>query len=188
MNMRLEDREAIRDIISAYAHAIDRRRWDMMAQLFHADATFSFGPIQGDWRSFVEQARAVIDPCLITQHQLGQIQFGFAGENLCHTETYMTAMHTIPPGYPTVQVFPDKGKVYSAVIAGRYVDRFERRGNANGGEWRLAHRSGIYDWREYREAEGVDLSQLPEGACGFHDDRDPSTPVVARFRGQNSGG
>ena len=174
----LEDREAIRDVIAAYAHAIDRRRWDMMAGLFHADATFGFGTLQGDWRSFVEQARAIIDPCLVTQHQLGQVSFGFESGSVCHTETYMTAMHTIPPGYPATEVFPDKGAIYSAGIAGRYVDRFEQRG----GEWRIAHRTGLYDWREFREVEGVDLSEVPEGACGYHDDRDPSTPVVARWR------
>ena len=179
MTGTLEDREAIRDVIAAYAHAIDRRRWDMMAALFHADATFAFGPIQGDWRGFVEQAKAVIEPCLATQHQLGQVSFGFESADLCHTETYMTAMHTIPPGHPLTEVFPDKGTVYSAVIAGRYVDRFEQRGGA----WRIAHRTGLYDWREFRVVDGVDLSMVPEGACGYHDDRDPSTPVVARWRG-----
>jgi hypothetical protein len=179
MNMRLEDREAIRDVINAYAHAIDRRRWDMMAQLFHTDAVFGFGSVAGDWREFVEQARALIDPCLATQHQLGQIQFGFEGEDVCHTETYMTAMHTIPAGYPVPEVFPDKGGIYSAVIAGRYVDRFERRGD----EWRIAKRTGLYDWREFRVVEGTDMSELGEDGRGYHDDRDPSTPVVARFRG-----
>ncbi|MFL0355302.1 nuclear transport factor 2 family protein [Erythrobacter sp. GH1-10] len=178
MNMRLEDREAIRDVINAYAHAIDRRRWDMMAKLFHPRATFGFGTVGGSWEEFVASARAIIDPCLATQHQLGQVQFGFAGEDLCHTETYMTAMHTVPAGYPVTDVFPDKGKTYSAVIAGRYVDRFER----INGEWRIMHREGFYDWREFREVEGVDLSELPEGSCGYHDDRDPSTPVVARWR------
>ena len=179
MNLRLDDREAIRDIIGAYAHAIDRRRWDMMAQLFHEDATFGFGTVSGDWRGFVDQARAIIDPCLATQHQLGQVQFGFETDTICHTETYMTAMHTVPSGYPVAEVFPDKGAPYSAVIAGRYVDRFEKRG----GEWRIAHRTGLYDWREFREVEGVDLSEMPEGSCGYHDDRDPSTPVAARWRG-----
>lgn len=178
MSIRLEDREAIRDVIGAYAHAIDRRRWDMMPQLFHADATFGFGPVQGNWEEFVGQAQAIIDPCLATQHQLGQIQFGFE-DDTCHTETYFTAMHTIPAGYPVPDVFPDKGKVYSAVIAGRYVDRFEQRSE----QWRIAQRTGIYDWREFREVEGVGLSELPEGMAGFHDDRDPSTPAVARWRG-----
>ena len=179
MSIRIEDREAIRDIITAYAHAIDRRRWGMMEHLFHSDASFRFGVVEGDWRGFVDQARAIIDPCLATQHQLGQVQFGFEGDTVCHTETYMTAMHTIPAGYPIPDVFPDKGKIYSAVIAGRYVDRFEKRG----GEWRIAQRTGLYDWREFREVEGVDLSDTPEGASGFHDERDPSTPVVARFLG-----
>jgi len=183
MTGTLEDREAIRDILAAYAHAIDRRRWGMMERLFHADATFKFGLVEGDWRGFVEQARAIIDPCLATQHQLGQVQFGFEGADICYTETYMTAMHTIPPGYPMTAAFPDKGVIYSGIVAGRYVDRLERRGGPNGPEWRIAQRTGLYDWREFRVAEGVDLSDTAEGAAGYHDERDPSTPVVARWLG-----
>lgn len=185
MSARIEDREAIRDIIIAYAHAIDRRRWTMMERFFHDDARFGFGMVEGDWRGFVDQARAIIDPCLATQHQLGQMLFGFStgpgGEDVCHVETYMTAMHTIPAGYPIAEVFPDKGKIYSAIIGGRYVDRFEKRATDRGVEWRIAQRTGLYDWREYREVEGVDLSDVPEGAAGYHDDRDPSTPAVAHY-------
>lgn len=183
MTGTLEDRAAIGDIIAAYAHAIDRHRWGMMERLFHADATFKFGLVEGDWRGFVEQARAIIDPCLATQHQLGQTIFGFESADVCHTETYMTAMHTIPPGYPIAEVFPDKGAIYSAVIAGRYVDRFEKRAGSNGPEWRIARRTGLYDWREFRVAQGVDLSDAGEGAAGYHDDRDPSAAVVARWLG-----
>lgn len=142
MSGTIEDREAIRDVLAAYAHAIDRRRWEMMERLFHTDATFRFGLVQGDWRSFVDQARAIIDPCLATQHQLGQTLFGFEGDSLCHTETYMTAMHTIPPGYPMTAAFPDKGVIYSGIVAGRYVDRFEKRG----GVWRIAKRVVVMDW------------------------------------------
>jgi hypothetical protein len=179
MTGTLEDREAIRDVIAAYAHAIDRRRWGMMERLFHADAQFKFGLVAGDWRGFVEQARAIIDPCLATQHQLGQVQFGFESGTVCHTETYMTAMHTIPPGYPMTAAFPDKGVIYSGIVAGRYVDRFEKRDDT----WRIAQRTGLYDWREFRVVEGVDLSDTAEGAAGYHDNRDPSTAVVARWLG-----
>lgn len=178
MTCRTEDREYIRDIIAAYAHAIDRRRWDMMERIFHPDATFGFGPIEGDWRSFVEQARAIIDPSTATQHQLGQTLIAFDGNDAADTETYMTATQIVPAGYPATQAFPDKGESYSAVIAGRYIDRFERRG----GEWRIAHRQGVYDWREYRPIGEASLDSVPEAARGFHDDRDPSTPVAARWR------
>ena len=173
----LEDREAIREIIALYAHAIDRRRWSIMDQLFHADATFGFGPIEGDWRSFVEQARAIIDPCIATQHQLGQTLIEFADPATAHCETYMTAMHIVPTGYPCADVFPDRGETYAAIIAGRYVDRFEKRG----GEWRVARRHGLYDWREYRVIGSANLAGMPEGACGYHDARDPSTAVVQRW-------
>ncbi len=187
MTGTLEDREAIRDILAAYAHAIDRRSWGMMERLFHPDATFKFGLVEGDWRGFVEQARAIIDPCLATQHQLGQTIFGLERApgfgDVCHTETYMTAMHTIPPGYPMTAAFPDLGLIYSGIVAGRYVDRFEKRPGPNGHEWRIAQRTGLYDWREFRVVEGVDLSNTPEGAAGYHDERDPSTAAVRQWLG-----
>ena len=175
----LEDREAIREIIALYAHAIDRRRWDMMERLFHPDARFGFGPVEGDWRGFVEQARSIIDPCIRTQHLLGQTLIGFADAGTADCETYMTAMHVVPVGYPRSEVFPARDETYAAIVAGRYVDRFEERD----GEWRIARRQGLYDWREYREIGAADLAGMPEGACGYHDDRDPSTAVVAGWRG-----
>jgi SnoaL-like domain len=184
MNMRVDDREAIRQIIAAYAHAIDRRRWDMIGNLFHDDGVFKFAGVDGDWRGFIEQAGAILNPCIATQHQLGQTLIGFESADVAHTETYMTAMHIVPAGYPRTEVFPDWGRTYSAVVAGRYIDRFERRS----GSWKIASRTGLYDWREYRElGEGADLAPLPQDVRGYHDDRDPSTPVVARFRGKGGG-
>ena len=177
MSGTLDDREAIREKIALYAHAIDRRRWAMMEALFHPDARFGFGPVEGDWRGFVEQARSIIDPCTATQHQLGQTLIGFAGPDVAHCETYMTAMHVVPAGYPRPEVFPDRGATYAAIVAGRYVDRFEKRD----GDWRIARRQGLYDWREYRAIGEADLAGMPEGACGYHDDRDPSTAVVAAW-------
>jgi SnoaL-like domain len=178
MALTRDDRDAIGEVIAAYAHAIDRHRWEIMEHLFHDDATFAFGTVQGDWRGFVEQARAIIEPCVATQHLLGQSLISDGGPDLAHAETYMTAMHIVPAGYPEA-VFPDRGEEYSAIIAGRYVDRFERRD----GVWKIAHRTGVYDWREYREIGEASLASLPAEACGQHDDSDPSTPVTRRWRG-----
>ncbi|MEL7190493.1 MAG: nuclear transport factor 2 family protein [Pseudomonadota bacterium] len=175
----LEDREAIRDVIAAYAHALDRRRWDMMDRLFHDDAQFQFGTIVGDWRSFVEQARGILNACEQTQHHLGQVMFGFESDTVCHTETYLNAMHVIPAGYPIPEVFPDRGRRYHVIVAGRYVDRFEKRD----GEWRMAQRTGLYDWRDCQEINIEGLTETPEGSFGYHDERDPSTPAAARWLG-----
>lgn len=179
MNLTREDMDDIRDIIAAYAHAVDRRRWDMMQSLFHVDATFGFGPVQGGWRDFVDQAKVIINSCVATHHQLGQVLIADGGTDVAHAETYMTAMHIVPPDYPFQEVFPPRSEDYSAIIAGRYVDRFERRN----GQWRIAHRTGIYDWREYRAIGDANLSDVPAKARGAHGDSDPATPVSRKWRG-----
>ena len=178
--LTIEDKEAIREVITAYAHAVDRHRWDIMDQVFHEDATFGFGPIKGSWQDFVVSAKSILTACTATHHQLGQILIAGDGPDAAHAETYMTAMHIVPAGYPETDVFPDRGEEYSATIAGRYVDRFEKRG----GEWRIADRRGIYDWREYRDIGPANLSiDVPDEARGQYDDSDPSTPAAKYWRG-----
>lgn len=130
------------DVIALYCHAIDRRRWELMDGVFHGDATYSFGTIEGTWREFVGIAQALIDPLPATHHQLGQTAFEIDGDRAT-TETYMTATHRIPADAPIDGPFPGRGQSYQLVMAGRYIDRFERRG----GQWRIAHRTGITDWQ-----------------------------------------
>ena len=67
------DREIIHDMICLYAQALDRRRWDIMPNLFHEDGVFLFGEVSGAWKDFIPQARAIIDPMISTHHQLGNI-------------------------------------------------------------------------------------------------------------------
>ena len=71
----------------------------------------------------------------------GQMLIAADGPDAAIAETYMTAMHIVPPGYPLSTVFPDRGEDYSAVIAGRYVDRLV----LYRGGWRIMQRTGIYD-------------------------------------------
>ena len=151
----------------------------MMPQLFHPDATFSFGPIGGSWQDFVDQARAVIGNCVATHHQLGQVLIAADGPDAAIAETYMTAMHIVPPGYPLATVFPDRGEDYSAVIAGRYVDRLVR----HAGGWRIMQRTGIYDWREFREIGEANLSAVPQQTRGAYGETDPAWPVANAWAG-----
>jgi hypothetical protein len=41
-------------------------------------------------------------------------------------------------------------------------------------------RTGIYDWREFRDLGDASLANVPPSACGAHDGTDPAWPVVAR--------
>lgn len=173
MTLTYADKDIIRDQIALYAHAVDRRDWTLMDQIFHPDATFGFGPVQGSWRDFVTQAKAIIGSCTATHHQLGQILIAAQGSETAITETYMTAMHIVPPGYALPAVFPDRGEEYAAIIAGRYVDEFVRTGDS----WRILKRTGIYDWREFRPIGDATLDAVPQSARGAHDGSDPASAM-----------
>lgn len=174
MTLSLADKDAIRDLIALYAHAIDRHSWGLMERIFHPDATFAFGPVQGGWRDFVGQATAIIESCIATHHQLGQMIIVPQGADAATAETYMTAMHIVPAGYPLTAVFPDRGEEYSAIIAGRYVDEFVRFGE----EWRILKRTGVYDWREFREIGEATLTSVPAAARGAHDESDAASGIA----------
>ncbi|MBK6297575.1 MAG: nuclear transport factor 2 family protein [Sphingomonadales bacterium] len=126
------------------------------------------------WRDFVGQATAIIESCIATHHQLGQMIIVPQGPDAAIAETYMTAMHIVPAGYPLTAVFPDRGEEYSAIIAGRYVDQFVRFGE----EWRILKRTGIYDWREFRAIGEASLASVPAAARGAHDESDAASGIA----------
>ncbi len=174
----MSDREEIRDKLCLYLHAIDRRRWDIMPAIFHEEAVFKFGDVVGDWRGFVKQAQAIIDPMPSTHHQLGNILFDFTGD-VAMTETYCTATHIIPIDYPEdTPPFIPLGKRYISVMGIRYIDRFEKRQ----GVWKITSRSGVYDWRQDSDLNDGGVFDSPPEMLGKHDDSDPSTPITKSWR------
>jgi hypothetical protein len=171
----LADRAAILDVLALYCHAIDRRNWELLADCFHPDATFRFGAIDGSWQDFVAAARAVIEPLRISHHMLGQTLLRIDGD-AARAETYMSAYHRVAADAPADAVFPGTGVDRDVVIAGRYVDRLEKRN----GRWRIAHRTGLSDWRTERAASDGGLFDTPQEWRG---DIGPSDPANGVLRG-----
>lgn len=167
-------RADILDILALYCHAIDRRRWDLMGQVFHPDAHFQFGAIDGSWQHFVVAAQAVINPLRISQHKLGQTLFAIAGD-VAMTETYMVAYHRVAADAPADAVFPGTGTDRDVVIAGRYIDRFERRDS----RWRIARRVGVTDWRQDADASDGGLFDAPQAWRGDIGGGDAAHAVTA---------
>ena len=65
----------------------------------------------------------------------------FEGGDLAHSEAYFVAYMRRADGETSVL----------ETMAGRYVDRFERRGDA----WRIAHRVVVYEWGDSRILDGT---------------------------------
>ncbi len=162
----------IMDSIHRYCHAVDRRRWSLMDSVFHEDATYKFFSIEGTWRDFVAQAKALSDPIGPTHHQVSNITVRFDGDT-AWSETYLRAYHQVPADYPPWTVFslPGGGVI---LIGGRYIDRFERRD----GTWRIAHRHGLLDWRQDHALADGGLGATPTDWRGRFGQDDPSLPVM----------
>ncbi|RVQ65162.1 nuclear transport factor 2 family protein [Croceicoccus ponticola] len=175
---RLAAESAIKRVIHLYCHALDRRRWELLDQVFHEDAKYGFGDIAGSWRDFLAAARSIVDPLGPTQHMVANILISIEGD-VAHVETYLNGYHVIPADYPaglnTNGLFYDRpGERYVSVVGGRYVDRFEQRD----GDWRIAQRAGIYDWIQVLPYTDGGLSQSPDAALGKWGPSDASMTVV----------
>ena len=161
-------RAEIADVIARYCHVLDRQQWDGMAGCFHGDATYKFGSIDGDWRHFVEAAKAVLGPLRISHHQIGNLLIRVDGDR-ADSETYFTAYHRVAADAPADAPLPGTGTDYDVVIAGRYIDRFERRG----GTWKIISRTGVTDWRRDSPAADNGLFALPDDWRGSTGTGDP---------------
>jgi hypothetical protein len=124
-------RERIRDCLARLSRGEDRRDAALLEGCFWPDASVDLGVFAG---SFVEYLAWVVPgaPSIpVTLHTLGQSLIDVRG-SAALVETHVTAYHRIYMGTEERDV----------VLGGRYLDRMDGRH----GEWRVAHRTMLYDW------------------------------------------
>ncbi|GGD80581.1 nuclear transport factor 2 family protein [Croceicoccus mobilis] len=154
----LADREAIRDCLYRYCRAIDRLDEDLLRSVYWPGAIDEHVGFEGTGEEFVEHVVAALGPLDQTMHNLGNILIDVDGAD-ARGESYFHAFHRIPR---------EDGSRWDLIVAGRYLDRFERRG----GVWKIGHRVVILDWlREYPDS--ADWSQLPFGMQAVPGSRKP---------------
>lgn len=144
----LLDREAIRECVFLYCRGIDRADEDALRGSYWPDATDSHGAYKGPARGFIDIALAKLREGPRMVHHVGNLSITLRGTQAA-VETYFLAWQR------------DRvagGGEEETFLAGRYVDRFEKRGEA----WRVAARVVVYDWVQ------------PMGAA-------PTASEVARF-------
>ena len=84
---------------------------------------------------------------IICSFFVGNILIDLAGDE-AFGEVYFNASHKVP----AEQGFDD------VIIAGRYLDRYERRN----GKWKFAYRSEIVDWSQTRPTADPYFEQAPD--------------------------
>ena len=150
---KLVVKQAITEVVTRYARAIDRLDEQLLRSVFHTGAThnhFYEGPSSDPDRSatdedpgdFVRYAFQVLSTFHRTHHQLGNTLIEFDSATKARVETYFTAFHRMRRmGDPLAS--PDAFETeMDFFVAGRYLDQFELRDDT----WKIIHRTGMTDW------------------------------------------
>lgn len=172
---QLQDRQEITDQIHRYCRALDRCDGELLRSVFHADSTHEHGPFTGSSQDFCRFAIDFLKSIGATQHHLANVLIDVQGD-VAFTESYFVAYHRIPADLEDPQgALADHtpGLEEDLFIAGRYIDRFERRG----GQWKIAHRTGVHDWQRWEPADERGFQGPVSGLIGR---RDKTDPVYAR--------
>lgn len=151
----LLDRAAIRDCLMLYTRAIDRRDFDLLRNVYWADAMDEHGTVNRPVEEYIAWVSELTKSWIRTMHSLGQMLIQVDGEKAA-AETYFTAFH----------LRPDKqGRLYDEFVAGRYLDVFEKRN----GEWRIVQRVTAFEYfRHFQDPCEWDSSPFGRRKMGAH--------------------
>lgn len=144
---QLLDREAIRECMYRYCRGIDRADEAALRSAYWPDATDRHGPYNGSATGFIDYAIHRLKASDRSIHCVTNLSIQLAGTQ-AGVETYFLALQREPDASGTLQ---------ELFLAGRYIDRFEKRGD----EWRIAERTVMYDWmRLMGSPEGTERERM----------------------------
>jgi SnoaL-like domain len=143
-----EDRFAIQDLAALYMRGLDRLDGALLEAQFWAEARCEYGIFSGNPAEFAGFCMAALKDHTRNHHMLGQHLIDFASPDEAFGEVYYQAYH---------RVADDGGEPRDLFIAGRYVDRYERRGSV----WKIAYRSELVDWLRDDRASDTMLAAAP---------------------------
>jgi hypothetical protein len=131
----LSDREEIRQVLSTYTRAINRKDQELLATLFHNDGEDDHGTFSGSATDFPRWAIEYMERSFdFTAQCTGSVVIEIDGDQ-ARTESFATVVHVIKPE-------GDEDRKFDALFC-RYLDTFEKRR----GEWKILKRELAMDWR-----------------------------------------
>ncbi|MQY31122.1 nuclear transport factor 2 family protein [Nocardia aurantia] len=125
--------EQIRQVLARVARGEDRRDAALIRAAFWPDAAVDFGIFAGSFDEYLDWVVPGSPAVPVTQHVLGQTAIELKGA-VALTETHVNAYHRVDYGT----------EHHDVMLGGRYLDRLEERD----GDWRIAHRTMLYDWTQ----------------------------------------
>jgi hypothetical protein len=156
------DKLLIAELPALYMRALDRLDRGLLRAQFWDDAYLDYGIYTGDADGFADFCMAALKSHVRNHHMIGQNLIEVEGRT-AYGEVYFQAYHRIRD---------KKGALRDMVIAGRYVDRYEKRGDV----WKFAYRSEVVDWARNDPA----TDGFIQGAANIWGARKPDDPLYNR--------
>ena len=163
----LWDQLQIQQVLATYCRGIDRCDKQLLKTAYWPDALEEHGIFTGNAMEWADFIVPLIGTMKMTMHAIGNSLIDIDGDQ-ADAETYVNAYHLMddPAGGQT-----------EMIVAGRYLDRFERRQ----GEWRIARRTFVMDWNQNRPAS-VQWEGGMYGALKVRGSNDRQDPSYRLFR------
>jgi hypothetical protein len=141
----LQDRSQIEAALLRYCRGLDRRDFDLVRSAYHADAFDDHGSYKGDIPGLIawmEARHQHVDQCM---HAISNVAIEL-NEDIAAVETYCTSYqrHFVDGDATRAVDAGSRGEPRrreQVIATARFIDRFERRG----GEWRIAHRTVVFE-------------------------------------------
>lgn len=126
---QLVAREAIRECAFRYSRGVDRLDAELMKSAYWPEATDDHGRFIGNGHEFAERVVGTHDRWAASMHCVYNHSIEFDDDAHARGEIYNVTYLVAKDGGPW------------SVWLGRYLDRYERRGD----EWRIIHRTCVHE-------------------------------------------
>jgi hypothetical protein len=150
-------KQDIYELSCRYMRALDRLDVDLMKSVFFDDAWCEYGFIDCPAPEFADFCMRALGGHVANHHMIGNVLVEVEGDE-AFGEVYFHAYHKVPAA--SGEGFED------LVIAGRYLDRYERRD----GTWKIAYRSERNDWSRTATTNDPYFDLMSKGLRGSRQD------------------
>jgi hypothetical protein len=147
----LLDKQEIYELSCQYMRGLDRLDEQLLLSVFFEDGWCDYGFMKGSPREFITYAINALQGHEANQHMIGNVLIDLDGDE-AFGEVYFSAYHKVQ----------GESGFQDIIIAGRYLDRYERRE----GVWKFAYRSELVDWSRTQATSDSYFDLAPDGLRG----------------------
>ncbi len=173
------DQREIEQLLYTQCRAIDRGEENVLRSVYHPDATLDMGPgiFQGTIADYINWVMTVLQQVKSSHTMISNIRLDIRGDEALG-ESYFVAQNRLDKPTGREDLF----------LAGRMLDRFERRPAGPAGVWKIIHRKQVLDWVRTEAVADIFYHLNPDALWGQRGKSDMSGQLEQFPGGQNSGG